>query len=97
MVQSKFNELDKIILVGWVDRALNEFMTNKNIMSRFKVTRIWLFNLKAMDAKIGPINIYTIVNSNHEAEGEGHYTLDDEVHPIQQEEQEIATIKFLQA
>jgi hypothetical protein len=87
MAQCKFSELDKIILVGWVDRALDEFTTNKNILSRFKVTRIWPFNPKAMDAKIGPTNIYTIVNSNHEAKGEGHYTLDDEVRPIQQEEQ----------
>jgi hypothetical protein len=48
-----------------------------------------------METKIGPTNIYTIVNSNHKAEGEGHYTLGDEVRPIQQEEQEIATIEFL--
>ncbi len=61
MLQNKFSELDKIILVGWVDRTLDEFMTNKNIISRFKVTRIWPFNPKAMDAKIGPTNIYTIV------------------------------------
>jgi hypothetical protein len=40
MLQNKFSELDKIILVGWVDRTLDEFMTNKNIISRFKVTRI---------------------------------------------------------
>jgi len=94
MAQSKFSELDKIILVGWVDGALDEFTTKKNILSKFKVTRIWPFNPKAMDAKIGPTNIYTIVNLNHEAKGEGHYTLNGEVCPIQQKEQETATIDF---
>jgi hypothetical protein len=33
------------------------------------------------------------MNSNHEAEGESHYTLDDKVGPSQQEKHEtIATI-----
>ncbi len=64
-------------------------------MSRFKVTRIWLFNPKAMDAKIGSTNIYTSVNSNHEAKGQGHYTSNDEVGPSQQKEQEITTTELL--
>jgi hypothetical protein len=87
MAQSKFSEFDKIILIGWANKALNQSMTKKNIMSRFKVTRIWLFNPRDMDAKIGSTNIYTTINSNHKAEGEGHYTSNDEVGPSQQEEQ----------
>ncbi len=81
MAQSKFSELDKIVLVGWVDKASNQSMTKKNIMSRFKVTRIWPFKPKVMDANIGPTNIYIAMNSNHEAEGEGHYTSNVEVGP----------------
>ncbi len=64
-------------------------------MSRFKVTRIWLFNPKAMDAKTRSTNIYTIMNSNHEAEGEDHYKSDDEVGPSQQEYQQIIATKVL--
>jgi hypothetical protein len=81
MARNKFSELDKIILVGWVDKASNQSMTKKNIMSRFEVTRIWPFKPKVMDANTRPTNIYTVMNSNHEVEGEGHYTLDVEVGP----------------
>lgn len=63
-------------------------------MLGFKVTRIWPFNPKVMNAKTRSANIYITMNSNHEAEGEGHYTLDDKVGPNQQEEQETMAIEF---
>ncbi len=52
-------------------------------MLGFKVTGIWPFNPKVMNAKTRSANIYITMNSNHEAEGEGHYTLDDKVGPNQ--------------
>jgi hypothetical protein len=48
-------------------------------MLGFKVIGIWSFNPKAMNAKTRSTNIYITMNSNHKAEGEGHYTLYDEV------------------
>ncbi len=57
-------------------------------MLGFKVLRIWQFNPKVMNAKTRSTNIYITMNSNHEAKGEGHYTLDDKVGPSQQEQHE---------
>jgi len=36
-------------LAGWVEKALDSTLLRKNIMLRFKGTRIWPFNPKAMD------------------------------------------------
>jgi hypothetical protein len=47
-----------------------------------------------MNAKIRPTNIYTTKNSNRKAKGEGHYTLDDEVNPSQQEKQKTTAIEL---
>ncbi len=63
-------------------------------MLGFKIIGIWPFNPKVMNAKTRSVNIYITMNSNHEAEGEGHYTLDDKVGPNQQEEQETIAIEF---
>ncbi len=54
-------------------------------MLGFKVIGIWQFNPKAMNVKTRSANIYITIYSNHEVEGEGHYTLDDKVGPSQQE------------
>jgi hypothetical protein len=50
----------KIALARSVDKALNLALTRKNIMSRFKSTRIWPLNLRAKDSKIGPSTLYTL-------------------------------------
>jgi hypothetical protein len=62
MVRRNYIKLDKIALVGWVDKALDLAFTRKNIMSRFKGIGIWAFNPKAMDSKIGFSTIYTLQN-----------------------------------
>jgi hypothetical protein len=49
MVRRNYIEPNKIALVGWVDKTLNLTLIKKSIMSRFKGTRIWPFNLRAMD------------------------------------------------
>jgi hypothetical protein len=41
MVRRNYIELNKITLAGWVNKALDITFTRKNIMSRFKGTRIW--------------------------------------------------------
>jgi hypothetical protein len=49
MARRKFNILDKITLVEWVDKALNQLLTKQNIKARFKGIVIWTFNLKPME------------------------------------------------
>lgn len=78
MARSKFNELNKITLAIWVDKALDQSPTKQNIEVGFNVIRIWPFNLRAMDENIELTNIYTSMNSNHE-EGEDHYTTEEYV------------------
>jgi hypothetical protein len=41
MVRKNYIKVDKITLVGWVNKALDQALTSKNIMSWFKSTRIW--------------------------------------------------------
>ncbi len=59
MAKKKYQEPDKITFVGQVDKALDQSLTLQNIMFGFRVTRIWPFNLKAMDNRITPLTIHT--------------------------------------
>lgn len=36
MTKSRFNEVDKITFVGWVDKALDQSLTKQNIKVGFK-------------------------------------------------------------
>jgi hypothetical protein len=45
-------EPNRIVLVGWVDKALNLGMSKQNIKHGFKVIGIWAINPKAMVDKI---------------------------------------------
>jgi hypothetical protein len=53
-------------LVGWVDKTLDLALTKTNIMSRFKGTRIWPFNPRAMDSKTSFNTLYTLHNQAKE-------------------------------
>jgi hypothetical protein len=70
MSKSNYMELDKITLIGWVDQALDKSITEQNIKFGFKVIGIYPLNLRAMDNKIEPSNIYTMVANEHEGEEE---------------------------
>jgi len=61
MVRRNCIELDKISLVGWVDKALDQTFTRKNIISRFKATRIWPFNPRTMDHKTSLSTLYNVL------------------------------------
>jgi hypothetical protein len=63
-------EHDKITLVGWVDQALDKSITKQNIRFGFRVISIYLINLKAMDSKTRPSNIYITITNEHEKEEE---------------------------
>jgi hypothetical protein len=51
MAKRKFNELDKIIFVRWVDRSLDQSLIKQTIKVGFRVIKIWPFKLKLMDEK----------------------------------------------
>jgi len=61
MGSRNYIELDKITLVGWIDKALEQSLTRKKIILGFKGPRIWPLNPKAMDVKIGLNTLYTLV------------------------------------
>ncbi len=72
MVRNNHYKLSKHALASWVDKALDQTLSKKNTMSRFKVIGIWPFNAKAMDHKIRPCDVYIIepidiVNENNDA------------------------------
>jgi len=62
MFSKNYIELNKITSVGWVDKAFHQAFTRKNIMSRLKNTRIWPINPRAMEEKINPSILYTLMN-----------------------------------
>jgi len=55
MVNNNYKERNKIVLINWVDKALDVVMSKRNIKNGFKVTRIWPnFNPKVMDGRTKP-------------------------------------------
>jgi hypothetical protein len=69
MVKRNYTKLsNKITLARWVNKALDLTLTRKNIMLGFKGTRIWPFNPRAMDSKIGFSILYTLQNQAREEE-----------------------------
>jgi hypothetical protein len=66
MINRNYIELKKIVLVGWVDKALDQAPSRKNIISRFKSIRIWPLDPKVMDERTDPNSLYIIVNQTRE-------------------------------
>ncbi len=60
MVRNNDNELNKVTLVAWVDKALDVALSKRNIKSEFQVTRIWPFNPKVTDGRIKPNEFYSV-------------------------------------
>jgi hypothetical protein len=58
MAKNNFLELDKITLVEWVDKALQQSSKNEKIKSRFRVCGIWPLNYAAMAGKFGSNEIF---------------------------------------
>jgi hypothetical protein len=53
MVRSSHNEPNKITRLGiWVDKALDQSLTNHNIKLMFKIIWIWHFNPKPVDGRV---------------------------------------------
>jgi hypothetical protein len=81
MAKSKFNELDKIIFVRWVDRSLDQSLIKQTIKVGFRVITIWPFNLKIMDEKkklANPRICYKVNQHNMNNYGIKHWLLHEE-------------------
>jgi len=63
MINNNYIELDKITSASWVEKSINQSLTEKNIILRFKVGGIWQLNLGAMHEKIIPSNLYLVNNT----------------------------------
>jgi hypothetical protein len=64
MVKNNHCELDKCTLVSWVDKSFDQSLSKKNIKSGCKVIGIWPLNLKVMDHKTKPFEIYITTPTN---------------------------------
>jgi hypothetical protein len=60
MVNDNVIEPNKITLLGWVDKALDQALTKKNIISRFRVIGIWPLNPNAMEEKTRFSNLFIL-------------------------------------
>jgi hypothetical protein len=68
MVVSRYQELDKITLIKWVDKVIDQLLTKDNIRLGFRVTDIWSLNSRAMSEKTQLSTIYietTIMDGKH--------------------------------
>jgi hypothetical protein len=59
MVENEYQEPNKITLVGWVEKTIDQLLAKDNTSSRFKVINIWPLNLKVMDKRTQLLMIYT--------------------------------------
>jgi hypothetical protein len=78
MINRNYIKLDKISLARWVDKALDQALSRKNKISRFKNTRIWLLDPKAMNERIRPSSLYTIVNQIREDQDDDYQSNQEE-------------------
>jgi hypothetical protein len=51
MANNNYIELDKVTLAYWVEKALDQSLTEKNILLGFRITRIWPLNPTTMHEK----------------------------------------------
>jgi hypothetical protein len=54
MVKRSYMELNKIILVTWVNKVFDQSLTKHNIKFGFRVCKIWPLNPKVMEVKTNP-------------------------------------------
>jgi hypothetical protein len=63
MVKNNHFETNTVMVVSWVDLALEFILSRNNIQSMYTITSIWLLNVKAMDEKIIPSEAFTKNNT----------------------------------
>jgi hypothetical protein len=67
-----------MVLVGWVDKTLDQALSRKNIISKFKSTRIWPLDHKTMDEIIRLSSLYTILNQTREEQDHDYQSNQEE-------------------
>jgi hypothetical protein len=60
MFRNNYKKPDKVTLVGWVDKTLNQSLSKQNIKVGFKTTRIWPLNPMAMGNRSKPSELYIV-------------------------------------
>jgi hypothetical protein len=55
-----------------VDKTLDQGLSEKNIILRFKSTRIWPLDPKAMDEVTRPNSLYMVLNQTKEEQNHDH-------------------------
>jgi len=58
MAKNNYLKSNKITLVGWMDKVLDQTLNKRTFILRFWAIGIWPLNLKAMDAKTQLSEIY---------------------------------------
>jgi hypothetical protein len=74
MSRSNHQELGKITQTDWVDQALQQSLSTKNIKSKFRTTSIWPINPKAMDSNNRPLKVYIIATNINNVRSAENYT-----------------------
>ncbi len=69
----------KLLLLEGRTKALDQLLTKQNIKAWFKIAKMHLFILKAMDDKIKTSSIYTTTIAHSEGESKNGYTSYDQV------------------
>jgi hypothetical protein len=64
MVINNFSKLNKITLIGWDgNKPLDQTLPKHNIKYGFKVTKIWLLNMRVMNNKLLFNEMHIIINN----------------------------------
>jgi hypothetical protein len=61
MITRNYIERNKIVLVGLMDKAIDQALLGNNIILGFKSTRLWPLDPKVMDEKTKPSSLYILV------------------------------------
>jgi len=77
-----------------VDQAFEQSLTKKYIKSRFRTIGVWPINLKAMDSKTRPLEVYTIAANINNAKSEEDYTTEGEAENNQQWGEDFVAVEF---
>ncbi len=82
MAVNGYQKQDKITLVGWVDKIIDQSLIKDNIRLGFRVTNIWSLNPKAMNERtqLSKIYIETIIMDGEHLGEDGYISGDQNDH-----------------
>jgi hypothetical protein len=82
MVVNGYQKQDKITLVGWVDKTIDQSLIKDNMRLGFRVTNIWPLNPKVMNERtqLSKIYIETIILVGEHLGEDGYISGDQNDH-----------------